>query len=123
MFENKFAERWFKDKYPDVDLEESDSFDANGTKYMADGLEIFALIMVAPTVFVLRWAPHLARISVLFNALHWVFGAYMTYVFVGDFNVDVQLKEKRSVMTVFCVLVYRKGYRTCKMHVFCEFGV
>ena len=38
-------------------------FDANGTKYMADGVGNFCLDYGGANSFVLRWAPHLAGIS------------------------------------------------------------
>lgn len=50
------------------------------------GVEIFSLIVVAPTVLYFVGHRILRAFPVLFNALHWVFGAYMTYVFVAGIS-------------------------------------
>jgi len=50
------------------------------------GFEIFALILIVPTVVYFAGHRILRPFPMLFNALHWIFGAYMMYVFVAGIS-------------------------------------
>lgn len=50
------------------------------------GLEIFALILVVPAVIYFVGRRILRASPLLFNALHWVFGGYLTYVLVAGIS-------------------------------------
>ncbi|MCT0010185.1 hypothetical protein [Weissella confusa] len=50
------------------------------------GFEIFALILIVPTVVCFAGHRILRPFPMLFNALHWIFGAYMMYVFVAGIS-------------------------------------
>jgi hypothetical protein len=49
------------------------------------GFEIFALVMILPTAVYFTGHTILRPFPKLFNAVHWLFGAYIFWVFVISF--------------------------------------